>query len=58
VGEEAPSALLNNASQAHALFGYPRVPLETMIRWVAHWIMRGGRALGKPTHFESRDGRF
>jgi nucleoside-diphosphate-sugar epimerase len=58
VGEEAPTALLSNAGRAHALFGYPRVSLETMIRWVAHWVGQGGRSLGKPTHFESREGRF
>jgi len=57
-GEEAPTALLSNASRAHALFGYPRVPLEWMLRWVADWTARGGRTLGKPTHFEQRDGRF
>jgi len=58
VGEEESTALLSNAARAHHLFGYPRVPLDTMIRWVAHWVMQGGRALGKPTHFESRDGKF
>ena len=58
VGEEAPTALLSNASRAHGLFGYPRVPLESMLRWVAHWVIDGGRALGKPTHFEARDGKF
>lgn len=58
VGEEAPTALLSNATRAHGLFGYPRVTLEQMIRWVAHWVATGGRALGKPTHFEIRDGRF
>ena len=58
VGEEAPTALLSNASRAHGLFGYPRVPLESMLRWVANWLMDGGRALGKPTHFETRDGKF
>jgi len=29
-----------------------------MIEWVAHWVKMGGPTLGKPTHFESRDGRF
>lgn len=57
-GAEAPEALLSNAARAHGLFGYPRVPLERMIRWVADWVQRGGRALGKPTRFEVRDGRF
>jgi nucleoside-diphosphate-sugar epimerase len=57
-GEEAPTALLSNAGRAHDLFGYPQVPLERMIRWVAHWVQIGGPTLDKPTHFEQRDGRF
>ena len=57
-GEEAPDALLSNAARAFALFGYPRVPLLRMVDWVAGWVMQGGRALGKPTKFEVRDGRF
>lgn len=58
VGEEAPDALLSNSSQAQALWGPPRVPAEQLIEWVADWTMRGGRTLGKPTHFASRDGKF
>ena len=27
-----------------------------MIAWIADWIARGGETLGKPTHFEDRDG--
>lgn len=57
-GQEAPDALLSNAARAFALFGYPRVPLLRMIDWVADWVARGGRALGRPTKFEVRDGRF
>lgn len=57
-GEEAPDALLSNAARAFALFGYPRVPMAVMLDWVADWVARGGRALGKPTKFETRDGRF
>jgi nucleoside-diphosphate-sugar epimerase len=57
-GVEAPTALLSNAARAHRLFGYPRVGLDQMMRWVAHWVATGGRVLGKPTHFEVRDGRF
>jgi nucleoside-diphosphate-sugar epimerase len=58
VGEEAPTALLSNAAKAFGLFGYPRVPLATMIDWVAEWVARGGRSLGKATKFEVRDGKF
>jgi nucleoside-diphosphate-sugar epimerase len=57
-GAEAPTALLSNAQRAYGLFGYPSVPLERMLRWVAHWVMRGGPTWGKPTHFEVRDGDF
>lgn len=58
VGSEAPDALLNNAQLAHKLFGYPRVSVQQMIQWIADWVMRGGESLGKPTHFEARDGKF
>lgn len=58
VGNEAPTALLSNASRAHALLGYPTVPLETLTLWVADWIRHGQRLLNKPTHFETRDGKY
>jgi len=57
-GSEAPTAWLNNAGRAHGLFGYPRVPLDQMIRWTAAWVTRGGASLDKPTHFEARDGTY
>jgi nucleoside-diphosphate-sugar epimerase len=56
--DEGPIALLNNASKAARLFGYPTVPLLRMIEWVAHWIDQGGASLEKPTHFEVRNGKF
>jgi nucleoside-diphosphate-sugar epimerase len=57
-GEEAPTALLSNATLAADMFGHPRVNAEQLIGWVADWVMRGGPVLGKRTHFESREGRF
>lgn len=57
-GCEAPDALLSNAQKAHQMFGYPRVGVRQMIEWIAGWIMSGGETLGKPTHFETRDGKF
>ncbi|HEV2295685.1 MAG TPA: NAD-dependent epimerase/dehydratase family protein [Tepidisphaeraceae bacterium] len=57
-GTEAPDALLNNAQLAYSLAGRPRVSLEQQLQWVAHWVMSGGASLGKPTHFEARDGKF
>jgi nucleoside-diphosphate-sugar epimerase len=58
VGQEAPTAWLNNASKAHQLFGYPTVSLDQMVQWVAQWVQQGGKSLGKPTHFEEREGKF
>lgn len=57
-GVEADDAYLSNAQESQRLFGYPRVPVQQMIRWIADWLKRGGRTLGKPTHFEVRDGRY
>jgi hypothetical protein len=57
-GSELPDALLNNGQLGHRLFGYPRVGVEQMVGWIADWVSRGGASLGKPTHFEVRDGRF
>ena len=36
----------------------PRIAADRMIPWIADWVRRGGQTLGKPTHFEVRDGRF
>ena len=57
-GVEADTALLSNAAHCHQLFGYPRISLEQMVQWVAHWVETGGITLGKPTKFEVRDGKF
>ena len=57
-GNESPQALLSNASRAFELFGRPRVSADQLMQWIASWVSRGGRSLGKPTHFEVRDGKF
>ncbi len=57
-GTEAPTAWLLDTREAQRLLGLPRVPLEKMIDWTADWVARGGASLGKPTHFETRDGRY
>jgi len=57
-GEENGLGYLSNAAEAAALFGGPSVPLERLIEWTAHWIEIGGEDLGKPTHFETQDGRY
>ncbi|MFJ6658944.1 NAD-dependent epimerase/dehydratase family protein [Streptomyces sp. NPDC091377] len=58
VGAESGTALLSDASLCHALFGYPDVPLRTLVSWQAEWIRRGHPLSGKPTKFQVRDGRF
>jgi nucleoside-diphosphate-sugar epimerase len=57
-GRESPTAWLVNSAAASRLLGAPRVPLERMIDWVTDWVARGMPALGKPTHFEARDGKY
>ncbi len=57
-GTEAPTALLGNPAAICAQLGPPAMPLETMLRLIAHWVKQGGRSLGKPTHFEVRDGNY
>ncbi len=57
-GSPADTALLNNAAKCRGLFGAPAVNVATAIEWTAEWIRLGGGEWGKPTHFESRDGRF
>ena len=56
--EESGAALISCAQKAHRLFGYPRIPIAQAIVWTADWVARGGETLGKPTHFETTDGKF
>ncbi|WP_370853106.1 NAD-dependent epimerase/dehydratase family protein [Oceanibacterium hippocampi] len=57
-GTEAGTAWLVDTAASEALFGAPLVPLERMIDWTADWVGRGMANLGKPTHFEVRDGVY
>jgi nucleoside-diphosphate-sugar epimerase len=57
-GGEARDALLSNGARGRTLFGAPRVDAARLLAWTADWIKRGSESLDKPTHFESRTGRF
>jgi hypothetical protein len=57
-GSEAPTAWLVDTAEAQRLFGPPTVPLAKMLEWQADWVARGLPSLGKPTHFETRDGKY
>ena len=57
-GDEAPDALLSDTTLMTSTVGPPAVPADWMVASVAEWITRGGAILGKPTSFQTRDGRF
>lgn len=57
-GEEGDAAFLSNATKCFGLFGYPSVALDTLIDATADWIAAGGATHGKPTKFQTSDGRF
>jgi len=57
-GQESDTAWLFDASRSYELFGAPGVSLDEMIEATAQWVRCGGESLGKPTHFETRDGQF
>jgi nucleoside-diphosphate-sugar epimerase len=57
-GSAGPTALLSNAKLMEQTFGRPETSLDEMIDQVASWVEQGGRSLGKPTHYEVREGRF
>lgn len=58
VGHEAETAWLWNVDLADAWFGPLTVTVSEMIEATADWVRRGGPTLGKPTHFEVRDGTY
>ena len=57
-GQEADTAWLIDCAEAFRLFGPPQVALARMLDWTADWVQRGGATLGKPTHYEARDGKY
>ncbi|NND34021.1 MAG: NAD-dependent epimerase/dehydratase family protein [Saprospiraceae bacterium] len=58
INKPQPTALISDASKSSNYFGRPSISVETMCRWTAEWIKKGGKQLNKPTHFQQRDGKF
>ena len=58
VGEESECSWITNTARSVQLFGYPHVPLMTMLDWVADWVASDRRSLGKPTKYEVRSGAY
>ncbi len=57
-GTPANEAWHSDASESIRLFGPPSKSLDELIGMIADHLRSGGKLLGKPTHFETRDGKF
>jgi nucleoside-diphosphate-sugar epimerase len=57
-GTPANAAWHSDAAESIRLFGPVTKSLDEMIALVADHLRGGGKLLGKPTHFETRDGKF
>jgi len=57
-GDEGRDALLSDTARMTELFSPPEMPVERMLDLVASWVASDGPLLDKPTHFETRDGKF
>ena len=57
-GHEAADALLSDTALMQRTLGPPAVPVDWMLDAAAAWILAGNPLLGKPTSFQTRDGRF
>jgi dTDP-4-dehydrorhamnose reductase len=58
VDAESPDALLSNTERMVQTLAAPATRIETMLDWVAEWVAAERPLLGKPTHFDVRDGAF
>ncbi len=58
VSQEAPTALLSDASYCMSTFGYPQTSLEQMVCVIAEWVAAGKPILKKPTKYDVRNGKF
>ena len=57
-GHQADTCWLSNSTLARHRYGEPSMKVDCMIEWIADWLQRGGETLGKPTHFQVRDGKY
>jgi nucleoside-diphosphate-sugar epimerase len=57
-GQEAQTAWISDASESIKLFGPPETPVARMLDLITAYVVTNGRLLGKPTHFETRSGKF
>ena len=57
-GSESSTSLMSNAGRYRKELGGPTISVDQMIRWIVHWVKIGGTTMKKPTHFQTRDGKF
>ncbi|MRI00212.1 epimerase [Kriegella sp. EG-1] len=57
-GKQAETALLINVAESQKILGTRKVSVDQVLKWTAEWIANDNRLLGKPTHFEVRDGKY
>ena len=57
-GDEVDSICLVNGGLAADLFGYPLVPNERMVTWVADWVARDLPIWNKPCHYDTLNGVY
>ena len=55
---EQSTALVGNATKMCEALGRPATRFAQVLKWTANWVAKGGRNLGRPTHFEVRDGVY
>ncbi len=58
VNNETDNALLSNPEFFSKTFGTPETTPGEMIEWIGNWLKKGNPTLNKPTHFETRNGRY
>ena len=58
ISQEAPTALLSDASYCMSVFGRPQTSLEQMVSMIAEWVAAGKPILKKPTKYNVRNGKF
>lgn len=57
-GQEQETALLNDASRSHELYGRPKVSIDETVELVASWLESDQQTMDKPTKFHVRSGEF
>jgi len=57
-GVESGNALLGNSARLCSTLNSPATPMQAILCWTAQWVKQGGHDLGRPTHFEVRDGKY